>query len=216
MIHPARQTGLWIALCGAVLLLCLPACSPVSKAKRGQVSDDKPSLESVLAELRELPPGEVSRFLEGRAKRRELAPEGSPQAGSVVEAETAWLEKTVEAALDDARALLKKDDPGKALATLTGLIRKLALAESFKDADARVRKLSRRAVVACLEAAGQTVRPLLLGKQYEEASRVANRLEEDLGDPARAVGLGQELRDFQAAQAYLATLARRARPSSKD
>jgi hypothetical protein len=154
-------------------------------------------------------------FLNGRERRRRQVEGGGVAAEAIEKAEVAWMERSVESAFDRARALLARQEPAQAKQALLGLVRDLsavgAFKSSLKSSDGRVRKLARRAVVACLEAAGQEAKRFLESKQYEDAARTARRLQGDLAGPAQAVGLGPQLRDFSAAHTYLATLARQAR-----
>jgi hypothetical protein len=107
--------------------------------------------------------------------------------------------------------LLGKQEAKAATTTLCRLVHTLNETGAFASSDDHVRQLARRAVVACLEAAGQEAKEFLVNKQYEASEAVAQRLAEEIGGPARAAGLGQALRDFQASHAYLASLARAAR-----
>ncbi|HEY7422669.1 MAG TPA: hypothetical protein VH682_00280 [Gemmataceae bacterium] len=81
-------------------------------------------------ELRALPAGDVTGYVNGAAARKELVSEFPTFAEDVTAAEQAWLRRTTDAAIEDADRKLETD-PDKALANLNQLNTELARLEHY-------------------------------------------------------------------------------------
>jgi hypothetical protein len=129
--------------------------------------------------------------------------------------EEAWAARTAAAVLAEVQPLLA-NDPGRASGRLRQAARELSDFGDYPQAQEKLAPVRRQAVGSCLEAARRRVRALLAQDRFQEAADVANRLQQDFGAEAKAVGADADLAGFRDSTAFLAELARRAaKPEAK-
>jgi hypothetical protein len=124
--------------------------------------------------------------------------------------EADWARRTAEMAIAEAEPM-RQTDPARASARLQATARDLAAFGEYPVEQAKLLRARQWACRSRLEVARQEVRKLLAEDRYQAAADLAERLGEEGGREAQAVGEAAELKRFQESCAFLAELSARAK-----
>jgi hypothetical protein len=130
--------------------------------------------------------------------------------GRVRSWEEGWADRTVDAAIAEAKPLMQ-GDPARASAQLQVTAGKLSSLGDYPAPRRKLWQVRQQAVQLRLEAARRAVQKLVAADDYQAAADLAKQLNEECGQEAQAVELAADLKRFQESCAFLAELSSRAK-----
>jgi hypothetical protein len=216
---------------GGYLLARFPHLQP--RVAAAEQAWGRRATDRYLADLEELPPGDVA----GLRDRREAGALLKRHFGvdrEVEEAEAAWLGRSADAAMAEV-ALALKPDPARYAGLVVGpwfvaVPVELGFKEDLAGPRTRLRRIEtelaayrpddvarhrleaahRELVRGRLRQAQRELQQLAAADRFEDAAAAADRFQTEWGGDARDVGLGDKLTLFRESYAFLADLARSA------
>jgi hypothetical protein len=146
-----------------------------------------------LGDLRALPAGDATRYVDSKARRQELVQEFATFRDDVEAAEQEWGRRTAEAAVREAEGLLERD-PDQASAGLRQAAALLSRTGHHPVAQAQLQDARRQAVLARLKQAEAELEGLLAGGRLVAVAAAGRRRAADLQGEAEATGVQDEVR----------------------
>jgi hypothetical protein len=174
--------------------------------------DPVPAAETAWLErtYRHLAPGDDVGVRRARAEAQSM----SAKKEQIGEWERAWAERTITAVVKEVDPALKQK-PDQASTRLRQVAHDLAAVGDYPSAQSQLLAARRRAAQARLELARQELRALIAADRFAEAASTAAKLTTDWDAEARALDLANDFTRLRDSYAFLADLARQAKPDAK-